>query len=167
MTQCSVRPCDRKVRRYAIYSLPWGLVPSDFEGLVFFVGVVSPRPVACQGWWACPTQVSFSKGELYATSSAFTAIGSFLLFCLFHRWVIYTHVSPLPPSQPLGIFSSSAWSTVGTKYNLCDLIRCHSRWEFPPLPPDPPLGCIGLVQPLPLSQPLGILLFRLIHRWVT
>ena len=39
---------------------------------------------------------------------------------------------------------------------MCDLIRCHRRWEFSPLPPDPPLGHISLVQPHPLSQPLGV-----------
>ena len=48
------------------------------------------------------------------TSSAVTAIGSFLLFRLIHRWV----------AQVL--------------YNLIDF---HSCWEFPPLPPIPQLGC--------------------------
>ena len=134
-----------------------------------------------------------------SSCSAFTAVGSFLLFCLHSRW----ELPPLLPSQPLGASSCSACSTVGskilvyvlfhlhsrweaslppdpplgqnitcvtsstvtavgsfllcgTKYNLCDLIRCHSHWEFSPLPPHPLLGHVSLVQPLPLSQPLGV-----------
>ena len=82
----------------------------------------------------------------------------------------------------MGAFSSSACSTVGSYILMYVLFRLHSRWESspllpdqplgqnitcatssaftaignPPLLPDPPLGHISLVQPLPLSQPLGV-----------
>ena len=117
------------------------------------------------------------------TISALTANGSFLLFCLSHLWVIYTHVcplrlhsrwesSPLPSDQPLGqnitCATSSAVTAVGSlllfhlihrldKNITCAtssavtavgsflLFRLINRW-----------GCISLVQPHPLSQPLGV-----------
>ena len=65
---------------------------------------------------------------LCMSSSTFAAIGSLLLCRLIHRWDIT-------------IATSSAVAAVG---------------EFSPLPPDPPLGHISLVQPHPLSQPLGV-----------
>ena len=138
------QPCDRMVRRYMIYWLRWGLVPSDFEGLVFFVRVVSPRPVACQGWWVCPTQV--------CTKSFPSQRGNYI-------W-------PHPPSQPLGAFSSSACSTAGSYILVYVLFCLHSRWESS-LPPDQPLGQNITCMTSSTIPAIGsFLLFRLIHRWV-
>ena len=86
------------------------------------------------------------------------AIESFLLLpvpLLGHTIIFYTCVCPLPPSQLLGVFSPSVWSTVQTKFHLCVLIRCYSHWEFSLLS-DPPLGYISLVQPHLRLQPFGI-----------
>ena len=95
-----------------------GLYLPTSKDWCFFVRVVPPRPVACQGWWICPTQVcpkSFPshRGNFIWPHPPSQPFGSFLLFCLFYCWVMYTCVCPLTPSQLLGVFSSSSWSTVG------------------------------------------------------
>ena len=72
-----------------------------------------------------------------------------------------------PLSQPLGVVSWSARSTVGS-YILCvSSSAFKAEGNFSPLPPDPPLEHTCLVRPHPLSQTVGsILFFRLLHRWV-
>ena len=96
-------------------------------------------------------------GHIYSrkSSSAFTAVGNLLLFRLIHRWDKIWLVRPHPLSQPLGVSSSSAWSTVGL-HRSCATSSAFTAVGNSPLPPDPPLGHISLVQPLPLSQPLGV-----------
>ena len=74
------------------------------------------------------------------TSSTFTAIGSFFLFCLFHRMIIYT---------------------------VYVLYRLHSRWESSPLPPNQSLGQnITCTTSSAFTAVGSSLLFRLFHRWV-
>ena len=97
-------------------------------------------------------------GHIYScmSSSAFTAVGSLLLFRLINRWVaqvLYNLISfhsrwkfsPLLPDPPLGHIS------------LVNFIRFHSRWEFPPLPPVPPLGCTKDALEDSVSGPRGTL----------
>ena len=91
------------------------------------------------------------------------SLAKWLRLCLFNLFLVGA-ATFLWSGWPgcLRIFSSSDWSTVGTKFNLCDLIHCHSHWEFSPLLSDPPLGRISLVQPHPLSQGVS----SYFHHWV-
>ena len=106
-----------------------------------------------QDVFMCSLQVPGQTVE--AVSLAFL-VGSLLLFCMIHCWDKIWNMEPHPLPQPLGVFSSSVWSTVGP-HKLCTtssafiavgsflLFHLFHRWVVQKLPLQ--VQCQGLVAP--------------------